>query len=298
MNAQRVSSSGLSQESPLIQWVNRKRISLRLMLNLGVKVTETTIAYPRMLRSNSDLVGYKMRDLLSGKQWNEPSGISIEDTIPFTTRLGERILFVCEGESDALSLASNIEAVGIAPTIVACPGASAFPSSWAGLFANYDVIYVVPDADDAGERLADRVCSLLPRTRHVLLPAGMDLCDVIVDMGVGALMGMIQSASHRRPRVTLKRIAPSYSKEQIEPSILVDLLSADTHLRRNGSEYRGLCPLHREKTPSLSVDTKRGLFYCHGCQNGGDAIRYLQLRDGLDFKEALKKIKEMECAYQ
>ena len=51
-----------------------------------------------------------------------------------------------------------------------------------------------------------------------------------------------------------------------------------------------LCPFHEDKAPSLSVNTETGLYFCHACGEKGDAITFLQRKDGIDFKEALQKI--------
>ena len=54
--------------------------------------------------------------------------------------------------------------------------------------------------------------------------------------------------------------------------------------------YKGLCPLHKEKTPSFSVDADKGVFYCFGCGQGGDAIRLHQLLTGDDFPAAMEAL--------
>ncbi len=43
------------------------------------------------------------------------------------------------------------------------------------------------------------------------------------------------------------------------------------------SEFVGLCPLHEEIRPSFYVNTRKDVFYCHGCGQGGDLIRFIQL---------------------
>lgn len=52
-------------------------------------------------------------------------------------------------------------------------------------------------------------------------------------------------------------------------------------------EYVGLCPLHEETRPSFFVNTRKDVFYCHGCGRGGDLIRLVQLWHGLSFRQSL-----------
>lgn len=71
---------------------------------------------------------------------------------------------------------------------------------------------------------------------------------------------------------------------------IVAIASDHTKLRRQGKRYGGLCPLHKEKTPSFSVDPDQGLFYCFGCGAGGDAIRLHMLLSGDDFPAAIESL--------
>jgi len=52
-------------------------------------------------------------------------------------------------------------------------------------------------------------------------------------------------------------------------------------------EVVGLCPLHEETKPSFYVNTRKDVFYCHGCGQGGDLIRFVQLSRGLSFRQSL-----------
>lgn len=70
-------------------------------------------------------------------------------------------------------------------------------------------------------------------------------------------------------------------------SSILEVIEPYSLLRRHGREYRGLCPFHSEKNPSFSVNPVKGLFYCHGCHEGGDVFRFIELIEGLDFKGAL-----------
>jgi DNA primase len=52
-------------------------------------------------------------------------------------------------------------------------------------------------------------------------------------------------------------------------------------------EYVGLCPLHEESQPSFYVNTRKNVFYCHGCGQGGDLIRLVQLSRRMSFRQSL-----------
>jgi DNA primase len=52
-------------------------------------------------------------------------------------------------------------------------------------------------------------------------------------------------------------------------------------------EYVGLCPLHKESRPSFYVNTRKHVFYCHGCGQGGDLIRFVQLSRQASFRQSL-----------
>ena len=56
---------------------------------------------------------------------------------------------------------------------------------------------------------------------------------------------------------------------------LVDLIGRFVNLRKAGQNWKGLCPFHTEKTPSFTVDRGRQMYYCFGCQEGGDVIRFV-----------------------
>ncbi len=59
-------------------------------------------------------------------------------------------------------------------------------------------------------------------------------------------------------------------------------------MEKRGKNYFGLCPFHREKTPSFSVEAGKQIFYCFGCGKGGNVFQFISLAEKLDFIEALK----------
>ncbi len=69
---------------------------------------------------------------------------------------------------------------------------------------------------------------------------------------------------------------------------IVDLISTYTELKKSGSRYLGLCPFHREKTPSFFVSEEDKLYYCFGCHEGGNIINFVEKINNLDFTEAVK----------
>ncbi|HEV8582205.1 MAG TPA: DNA primase [Thermoanaerobaculia bacterium] len=71
---------------------------------------------------------------------------------------------------------------------------------------------------------------------------------------------------------------------------IVSIAADHTRLRKAGRRYQGLCPIHKEKTPSFSVDPVQGLFYCFGCGAGGDAIKLHMLTSGDDFPAAIEAL--------
>ena len=56
-------------------------------------------------------------------------------------------------------------------------------------------------------------------------------------------------------------------------------------LKRVGNRYSGLCPFHGEKTPSFSVNREQGLFYCFGCQVGGNVFKFVELHEKVSFPD-------------
>ena len=73
---------------------------------------------------------------------------------------------------------------------------------------------------------------------------------------------------------------------------IVDVVSGYTSLRKRGATYTGLCPFHQEKTPSFTVSAEKGLYYCFGCGEGGDVVRFVERMENLSFSEAIEQLGE------
>lgn len=63
-------------------------------------------------------------------------------------------------------------------------------------------------------------------------------------------------------------------------------------LSQRGKDYWGLCPFHPERTPSFTVSSAKGLFYCFGCGKGGDAITFLRELRGVDYGPLMLELAE------
>jgi len=61
-------------------------------------------------------------------------------------------------------------------------------------------------------------------------------------------------------------------------------------LKKKGANYVGLCPFHKEKTPSFTVNPKANLYHCFGCDAGGDVIGFVCKMDNISFREAVDKL--------
>lgn len=69
---------------------------------------------------------------------------------------------------------------------------------------------------------------------------------------------------------------------------IIDVVSEYVSLKPKGSNYWGLCPFHSEKTPSFSVNSDKGMYYCFGCHVGGNAIHFIMNIEKLSFYESVK----------
>lgn len=81
----------------------------------------------------------------------------------------------------------------------------------------------------------------------------------------------------------------SSSVDQIKSKIdIVTLVSSYIKLDKAGTNFKGRCPFHNEKTPSFFVSPDRGSYYCFGCHAKGDIFTFVQEFEGLDFIGSLK----------
>ena len=87
-----------------------------------------------------------------------------------------------------------------------------------------------------------------------------------------------------------------YSDELIDEikssNDIVDTISQYVTLKRSGRNFFGLCPFHKEKSPSFSVSPDKQIFHCFGCGVGGNVIHFISKIENLDFRESLEFLAE------
>ena len=83
-----------------------------------------------------------------------------------------------------------------------------------------------------------------------------------------------------------------YSEELIEEirssNDIVDVVSQYVTLKRKGRSFFGLCPFHKEKSPSFSVSPEKQIFHCFGCGVGGNVIHFISKIENLNFIDTLE----------
>jgi len=73
---------------------------------------------------------------------------------------------------------------------------------------------------------------------------------------------------------------------------IVDVVSQYVDLKQRGPNYFGLCPFHNEKTPSFSVASAKQIYYCFGCNSGGNVFSFLMDYQQIPFPDAVKTLAE------
>ncbi|HTM67994.1 MAG TPA: DNA primase [Candidatus Binatia bacterium] len=79
------------------------------------------------------------------------------------------------------------------------------------------------------------------------------------------------------------------AKEEIKMKTdIVALMSEYVRIKKAGASFMAVCPFHSEKTASLHISPDKGMWYCHGCGEGGDVFGFIMRMEGLDFMDAMR----------
>ncbi|MEN6428373.1 MAG: DNA primase [Phycisphaerales bacterium] len=73
---------------------------------------------------------------------------------------------------------------------------------------------------------------------------------------------------------------------------IVDVIGEHVSLKRKGREWLGLCPFHEDHKPSLYVNPDKQIYKCFACGAGGDVLKFVQMREGLTFPQAIERLAE------
>ncbi|MGI6337237.1 MAG: DNA primase [Eubacteriales bacterium] len=83
-------------------------------------------------------------------------------------------------------------------------------------------------------------------------------------------------------------IPNQFIDELIHRCDILEIVSRYVTLKKQGSNYVGLCPFHNEKTPSFSVNAGKQLFYCFGCHTGGGIIQFIMKIENIPYRDAIE----------
>ncbi|MFN2463995.1 MAG: DNA primase [Candidatus Dormibacteria bacterium] len=88
-------------------------------------------------------------------------------------------------------------------------------------------------------------------------------------------------------------MAPGDAAREVKDRLdVVEIVGGYVRLQRAGREHKGLCPFHAEKTPSFNVVPEKQMWYCFGCDQGGDMLDFVMKIEAVEFPQALQMLAE------
>lgn len=88
----------------------------------------------------------------------------------------------------------------------------------------------------------------------------------------------------------MRRYSDEFLETVRQATDIADVISDYVSLKPSGKRLKGLCPFHKEKTPSFTVSSDSGLYYCYGCHRGGNVFNFLIEIESISFPEAVKQL--------
>ncbi len=176
-----------------LTWKGIGRVTLSLA---GVTARHGRVRIPYRLANGAE---HNARLIGGPRCWWERRGLELVpfglEQLPSAARAARSVLFIAEGESDALMIRDQVgEHDGRTTYAIGLPGAGTWRAEWVSLAARFERVYLVPDADAAGERMARMVLDDVDWARRVCLPTGEDARSVVRAYGVGRFCSFIDQA--------------------------------------------------------------------------------------------------------
>lgn len=203
--------------------------------------------------------------------------------------------------------------------VLGLPGCQTWQPGWAPHFAGRST-YIwrepgPPDKDGQvpSTKMLEKVAADLPSAKVIHPPEGIkDLCDLhLAERGAfdAALRRLVHAAVPIRD-VVIPKPKPSPVRVWRDSSRRADPLNRDHldveqahavpldqlmvrlgfELKRRGYEFAMLCPFHEDRRPSLRINPAKGVWRCDPCDEGGDAIAFMQKWRGLSFPDAVRAV--------
>ncbi len=256
------------------EYAAAKHLPLDFLLGLGLHDKPDGVAIPYKNRDGS-LYTTRTRLSLTGKlKVLQPKDVPL---LPYgLDRLREgHDLIVVEGESDCHTLwLHGFAALGV-------PGAGAWKREWRNYLTLHERLYLYDEGNLASRRLANKIAGDCPGIRRLKVGGYKDPSDLHFaepdDFNRLLCGAMKQAPIIRAPRrLARPRLLP-VPRQEYDFDIMATV-SPYTQLRRSGSQWKGLCPLHDERSPSFYVHPEKNTWFCHGgCGRGGGVKDFLQL---------------------
>ena len=181
-----------------------KGLGVDVVLEAGIEgLYDGGVAIPYRLPDGSFV--YQKRIGATGSSWYEPSPLDVGGLVPYGLESvcweglrEDDILIVAEGESDALAAREHIAELDSRRVFtLGLPGASTWREAWLRFLRPFSAVYVVPDGDEAGRKMAAAVKHDCRWARVVVLEQGDDLRGLIQREGAEALLPFLDEASWR-----------------------------------------------------------------------------------------------------
>ena len=263
----------------LAQYAASKHLPMDFLISLGLHDTPDGVGIPYRNKDGSLYTTRTRLSLTTEPRFLQPTGISLS---PYgEDRLGKgSALVLVEGESDCHTLwYHGFAALGL-------PGAGSWKREWRTFLTPYSQVYLYDEGNLASRRLANRIAADCPGVRRLKVRQYKDPSDLHMaeSEDFGSLMRQairqapIIRSSRRRELPLRPSRRPRRSSHDEEGFDIMATVSPYTQLRRVGSQWRGLCPLHEEHHASFYVNPQTNVWFCHGgCGRGGGVKDFLQL---------------------